>query len=177
MSLPVPRAIRTPAVVIVGLAVLATVALAVGRARVVGVGQTMQIDDFCFTVRNVHRSTASASGAGPSPDLVDYIITLTIDNRARRVPFRLANKALTLIDTQGGKAYHVAADRQRAHEETHGGPQPDPLVLKSGESATRDYVFAVPAGLTAPRLNPMSGGAIGDTIDKVLGIYTEIQLP
>ena len=64
-----------------------------------------------------------------------------------------------------------------AHEEAQGEPQPDPIVLQAGQSATRDYVFAVPLDLVAPRLKPMPGGVIGDTIDKVLGVYTEIQLP
>jgi hypothetical protein len=177
MSLPVPRTLRTPAIVIVGLAVIVTVSLAAGRARTVGIGQPVQIDDFFFTVRDVQRATRRVTGAGTTIEVVDYVVTLTIDNRARRVPFRFANQALVLIDTHGGQAYHVLADRQRAHEAAHGGPQPDPLLLKPGESATRDYVFEVPADVVAPRLKPMPGGVFGDTIDKLLGVYTEIQLP
>jgi hypothetical protein len=177
MSLPVPRALRTPAIVIVGLAVILTVSLAAGRARIVGVGQTVQIDDFFFTVRDVQRKAPPVMGAGTTSERVEYVVTVTIDNRARRVPFRFNNQALVLIDTDGGKAYRVDTARQRAHEEAHGGPQPDPLVLKPGESATRDYVFAVPVDVIAPRLKPMPGGVFGDTVDKVLGVYTEIQLP
>jgi hypothetical protein len=176
MSLPSPRAFRIPAIVIVGLAVLAAVSLAIGRVRVVGVGQTVQIDDFFFTVRDVHRSTPAATAAA-APESAEWVLTLAIDNRARRVPFRFSNQALIMIDPRDGTVYHVAADRQRAHEEAHGGPQPDPLVLKPGESANRDYVFVIPANVAAPRLKPMPGGAFGDTIDKLLGVYTEIQLP
>jgi hypothetical protein len=88
MSLPVPRGLRTPAIVIVGLAVLAAISLAIGRGRIVGLGQTMRIDDFNFTAQKVDRSAPPATVADGSLNLVDYVVTLKIDNHARRVPFR-----------------------------------------------------------------------------------------
>jgi hypothetical protein len=178
MSMPVPRRFALPAIVVVGLAVLITALLAIGRVRVVKVGQTVRFDDFYYTIREVKRSTPVAlSGTSSSPGQVEYTVTLTIDNRAKRVPYRFEHNWLILWDVHAPtRFYRVASDRCRAHSGATGSKYVDPLILNAGESATQDYVFVVPADVVTPRVKLMSGGRLGETLDRLLGEYTEFQL-
>ena len=147
MSLPLPQRFRVPAIVTVSMAVIIMVGLASPQGRVAKMGQTVQLDDFFFTVRDAKRlTTPKVDGHGNSAVLADYVVTLTIDNQAKRVPFRFSEQSLALIDTAGaGRVYHVDPERQRARYEATTAKYADPLVLKAGESATQDYIFAIPA--------------------------------
>ena len=100
--------------------------------------------------------------------MVEYVVKLTIDNRARRVPFRFTDGSVALFDPNDGKRYRVDPEAQRAYEAATGQKQPDPLILKAGESATRDYVFRLPAGVTDPRLRIAPGGWGGMVLEKLL---------
>jgi len=168
-----------PAVVLVGLAVGVAALLPLGRVRVVQIGQPVRFDDFYYTVREVKRSTlAEPPRASNSKAQVEYTVTLTIDNRAKRVPYRFLENWLVLWDIhRPDRVYHVASDRLRERRDAIASKHLDPLILKAGESATQDYVFLVPADVFAPRIKLVTGGRIGETLDKLLGEYTEFQLP
>jgi len=49
--------------------------------------------------------------------------------------------------------------------------------LKAGESATRAYVFRLPAGVTDPRLRVAPGGWSGMMFEGLLFGTKEFQLP
>jgi hypothetical protein len=165
-------------VVIVGLVALIMVILATRRDRVYRPGQTIQYDDFLFTVRGVNRSpVATSASQGPSVSMVEYVVKLTIDNRAKRVPFRFTNDSVALVDPARGKRYRVAPEAQGAFETATGQNLPDPLILNAGESATRDYVFRLPAGVTDPRLRVAPGGWGGMVLENLLFGTKEFQLP
>jgi hypothetical protein len=179
MSLPPPRSFGVPAIILLSLVVVIMAVLAMQRGRVITLGQTVRFDDSFFTVKEVKRSkspsaTLEANSAAP----VDYIVTLAIDNKAKRVPFRFSDQSLVLFDRrEPGRVYRVARDHQRAYHDANGMNYSDPLVLKAGETATQDYVFSVPGNMVGPRLKFMPGGRIGETLGRLLGDYTEIQLP
>jgi hypothetical protein len=179
MSFPEPRKLSACAIGLVSVAaVLMMTLLAIQRPSVVSVGKTMQFDDFFFTVGEVRRSKPTASTSDPAaPPLVEYIVRLTIANRAKRVNFRFSDSAVVLVDARAGTRFPVDAARKRAHEDASGKPFPQTLVLKAGESVTKDYVFSVPANTTALRLKIMPGGAFGDFMQRLLGQPTDFQLP
>jgi hypothetical protein len=104
-------------------------------------------------------------------------VRLSIDNRARRVPFRFTNDSVALVDTARGKRYRVDPELQRAYEAATGQDVKDPLILKAGESATRGYVFRLPAGVTDPRLRVAPGGWGGMALENLLLGVKEFQLP
>jgi hypothetical protein len=165
-------------VIVVGLLAIVMVILATRRDRVFKPGQTIQYDDFFFTLRGVNRSPVATSGGdGRSASMVEYGVKLTIDNRAKRVPFRFTNGSVALFDPADGKRYLVDPEAQRAYMKATGQDPPDPLVLKAGESVTRDYVFRLPAGVTDPRLRVAPGGWSGLDLDKLLFGIKEFQLP
>jgi hypothetical protein len=179
MSPSLSRKLRVAVIVALCLAVVLMVGLAVSHGRVVGVGQTVQFDDFFFTVQDAHRlSSPGPGGHAEPPARVSYVVKLTIDNRAKRVPFRFFDRSLVLVDSaDAGRVYHVDPESQRAHTESTGGQHANPLILKAGESATQDYVFSIAVNAVAPRLKFTTGGSIGEALEKLLGNYTEIQLP
>ena len=76
-----------------------------------------------------------------------------------------------------GRRYLVNLVAQRAYDEATGEKRPDPLVLKAGESATRAYVFRLPADVADPRLRIAPGGWSGFMLQKLLFGIKEFQLP
>jgi hypothetical protein len=152
------------------------VLLALRHDRVLRPGQTIQFDDFFFTLKDVTRSEPIAV-EGKNAPLVQYIVTLTIDNRARRVPFRFSNQALAIVDHREGQRFYVNPAAQSNHESATGIYLPDPVVLRAGESATKDYVFMVPADVVAPRMRIAPGGWFGLAIDRLLTGTKEFAFP
>ena len=177
MSLPPPRRYRALSLVVFGLVTIAMVFFAVRRDRLLKPGETLQFDDFFFTVRDVKRSSPLDSRTEAESAMVEYVVTMTVDNRARRVPFRFPNSALAIIEQREGHRFYVSGAAQKVHEQATGMTLPDPLVLKAGESVTRDYVFRVPADVAAPRMRMAPGGWTGLIIDRVLTGNKEFQLP
>jgi hypothetical protein len=172
------RKLGLRSIIVVGLVALVMVILANRRDRVFSPGQTIQYDDFFFTLRGVNRSpVATSAGDGQGASMVEYVVKLTIDNRAKRVPFRFTNGSVALFDSTDGKRYLIDREAQRAYAKATGQDPPDPLVLKAGESATRDYVFRLPAGVGDPRLRVAPGGWGGLVIDKLLFGIKEFRLP
>ena len=179
MTFPPPKQFGVPAILFTGLVVALMAVLATQRATVIGPGQAIRHDDFSFTVRAAERSKPAreASTTHPTPGVI-YRVSLCVDNKAKRAPYRFDARALVLFDPRNpSKADHVSSDHQRAHVQPDGVVFRDPLILKAGESATQDYVFFVPESLKAPRLKVTAGGGIGETLDKLLGNYREVQLP
>ncbi len=178
MSLPPPRKLGVTSIVLLGVLTLSMVLFAIRRDRLLKPGQTIQFDDFFFTLENATRSEPIESKAANSPrGMVRYDLTLTVDNRAKRVPFRLGDQSLAIIDQRDGRRFYVSRRAQQAQEDASGVHRTDPLVLKAGESATRDYVFAVPSDVQAPRLRIAPGGWFGLAIDRVLTGLKEFELP
>jgi hypothetical protein len=108
--------------------------------------------------------------------MVEYVVRLTIDNLAKRVPFRFTDGSVALFDPTSGKRYRVDPEAQRAYETATGQDLPNPLILKAGESATKDYVFRLPAAVTDPRLGVAPGGWGGMFLEKLLFGTKEFQL-
>jgi hypothetical protein len=165
-------------VIVLGVLAVMMVVVSTRRDRVLKPGQTLQYDDFFFTLRGVNRSPISVSdNDGPSTSMVEYVIRLSIDNRAKRVPFRFTADSVALFDSDNGKRYRVDAAAQTAYETVTGKQQPDPLVLKAGESATRAYVFRLPSGVTDARLRIAPGGWSGMILENILFGVKEFRLP
>jgi hypothetical protein len=177
MSLPPPRRYRAISIVVFGLVTVAMVLFAIRHDRVFKPGETLQFDDFFFTLRDVKRSGPLASSKLGAAPVVEYVVTMTVDNHAVRVPFRFSQTAIAIVEHTEGRRYFVNEAAQKAHDEAAGVLVSDPLVLKAGESATRDYVFRVPADVSAPRMRIAPGGWTGAIIDRLLTGNKEFQLP
>jgi hypothetical protein len=178
MSLPPPRKVGVASIGLLAVLTLAMVLLAIRHDRVKKPGQTIQFDDFCFTLKEVSRSEPIAvDGNKAGAPLVRYIVTLTVENRAMRVPFRFSDQSLAIIEQREGRRFYVDAAAQKEHEKTTGTHLAEPIVLKAGESATEDYVFMVPASVVAPHLRVAPGGWFGLAIDRVLTGLKEFELP
>jgi hypothetical protein len=172
------RKIRVRTWIVVGLLAVLALVVAARRDRVYQPGRTIRYDDFFFTVRSVNRSpVAGAAARDRSAPVVEYVVMLTLENRARRVPFSFPEGAVALFDPRDGRRYIVDPQAQRAYEETTGRTSPEPIVLQAGETATRAYVFRLPADVARPRLRVAPGGWSGLIIDSLISGVQEFQLP
>lgn len=172
------RKIGPRSAILLAVLALIAVALSVRRDQVFRPGETIRYDDFFFTLRGVNRSPVAASGGGEaSGSTLEYVVRLTVENRARRVPFRFTDESLALVDANTGKRYWVDPEAQRAYEAATGQKRPAPLVLQPGQSATGSYVFRLPAGVSEPRLRIAPGGWGGMALGNVLFGVKEFRLP
>lgn len=178
MSQPSRRWLRPRSVIFLGVLAVVAVIMGARRDRVYAPGQTLQYDDFFFTLRGVNRlPVADQAGTVESAARIEYVVKLSIENRARRVAFRFPDDGVALIDPRSGQRYHVEPKAQRAYDEATGQARTDPLVLKPGESATRAYVFQLPLGVSDPRLRVAPGGWSGLIPETILFGVKEFRLP
>jgi hypothetical protein len=178
MSLPPPRKLGATSIALLAVGTLAMVLVATRHDRLLTPGQTLQFDDFCFTLRGATRSERTvATGKSESPPLVRYVVTLTVENRAKRVSFRFSDQSLAIIDQRDGRRFYVNTAAQKDHEKMMGTHPADPIVLSAGQSATKDFVFLVPADVVAPRMRVAPGGWSGLAIDRLLSGTKEFELP
>ncbi len=178
MSLPPPRKVGAISIILLVVATLTLVLFAIRRDRLLAAGQTLQFDDFFFTLVDAKRPGPIETGAELAADpMVHYVVTLKIDNRAMRVPFRFSDQSLAVIEQSEGRRYYVNAADQKAQDDAAGNHSAGPIFLKAGESATREYIFRVPASVVAPRMRIAPGGWSGLIIDRLLTGTKEFQLP
>jgi hypothetical protein len=164
-------------VILVVLALIALTIAATRKSRTLSLNQTLQFDDFCFTVLEAGRlapDSAPPQRAGPEPSAVDYLVRLKVDNKALRVPFNFGGESLAIVDAAGKLArVWPAAERSAS-----GSSAPPALhVLKAGESLTFEYLFNLPPSLTDPRLRIAPGGWSGDVLEWLVFGRKEFQLP
>jgi hypothetical protein len=145
-------------------------------SRTLGLNETLQFDDFFFTVESV---TPLPAGAGPrqkpAPQpTFNQVVRVRIENRAKRVPFSFGREALAFVDTSG----KLPAELPRA-ERSPKGDLSAPLthVLKPGEAIHVDYVFALPPDRSDLRLRIMPGGPVGDMLEALFFGRQEFRLP
>jgi hypothetical protein len=172
------RKIRARTWIAVGLLAVLALVVAARRDRVYQPGQTIRYDDFFFTLRGANRSPVPAADAQDrSAPAVEYVVMLTIENRAGRVPFSFPKGAVALFDPRDGRRFFVDPQAQRAYEEATGRTSPEPLVLEAGETARRTYVFRLPADVAGPRLRVAPGGWSGLILENLFSGIQEFRLP
>jgi hypothetical protein len=164
-------------VTIIVLALLLLAVLATRKSRTLTLNQTLQLDDFCFTVveaRSLRAGPSTLTEAGGSPSAVDYLVRLKIDNKALRVPFTFGGQSLAIADAaRTGALIWPRAEGSSVGQST----PPVPHVLKPGESATYDYVFTIPGDTRDPRLRIAPGGWSGEIFEWLFFGRKAFQLP
>jgi hypothetical protein len=177
MSAPRPRrlGLGSIALIVLGLFVLAI--LATRQSRTLKIRQTLQLDDFFFTVEGAARlpaDPAKSKQAESSTGRVDYLVRLKIENRARRVPFKFSGESLGFADLSGTNALTMPSAERTSSGELH---PPLVHVVPAGESITIDYIFSLPPDLEDLRLRIAPGGWSGDLLEWLFFGRKEFQLP
>jgi hypothetical protein len=174
MNDPRPRwlGIGTIILMVLGLIILAT-----RQSRTLGLRQTLQLDDFFFTVQDARWLPADplqSRQPASSPDVVDYLVRFQIENRAKRVPFKFTGDSLAVADLDG-KNHLIKPSGDRTHSgEMH---PPQLHIIPAGESITINYVFSLPRDLVNLRLRIAPGGWSGELLEWFLFGRKEFQLP
>jgi hypothetical protein len=177
VSAPRPRklGLGSIALIVLGLFVLAI--LAPRQSRTLKTRLTLQLDDFCFTVEKAARLPADPSKSKQSESStgrIDYLVTLKIENRARRVPCKFSGESLGCADLSGTKPLTRPSAERAPSGELH---PPVLHILQAGESRTLDYVFSLPPDLQDLRLRIAPGGWSGDLLEWLFFGRKEFQLP
>jgi hypothetical protein len=164
-------------IILIVLALLVMVVLATRRNQTLMVGQTVQFDDFLFTVLDAAMLPADPARAN-RPDQpagrVDYLVRLKVENKARRVPFKFGGESLAVADpTATNRRLRPWAERMTSGELA----PPVVHVLKAGEDATYDYFFSLPEKADDLRLRIAPGGWSGDFLEWLIFGRKEWRLP
>lgn len=131
--------------------------------RLVALGTPIQQDDFVYVVTGVGRSPTIGSG----PDVsrahgTYYIVTIRVDNDAKRVAFKWDERIPHIVDAEGDR-FDKSPDGQAALDAT---TKPKFTVLP-GQSASFQAVFDVPVDIQKPVLALDNGILMGDIFNLV----------
>jgi hypothetical protein len=131
--------------------------------RYVALGTPIQQDDFIYVVTAVGRTplisnrVASAKANG-----VFYIVTIRVDNDAKRVSFKWDERIPHIVDAQGGR-YDKSPDGQAALDAA---AKPR-YTIPAGQSGSFQAVFDVPADIQKPVLALDNGILMGDLFNLI----------
>lgn len=154
---------RVTGVLVVGILVLISIFVALAYTvatprHFVAMGTPIRQDDFVYVVTGVgrtpeisnHAATARANG-------VFYIVTIRVDNDAKRVSFRWDERIPHIVDAQGHR-YDKSTDGQAA---LNAATNPN-YSIPAGQSASFQAVFDVPADIDKPAVALDNGILMGD---------------
>ena len=101
------------------------------------------------------------------------LVRLRVENRALRVPFKFSGRSLAFVDLSGRRPVVTPSS-----ERLPSGELTAPILheLRAGESATYEYLVAIPADSPDLRLRIMPGGWTGDLLDWLLFGRKEFRL-
>jgi Domain of unknown function (DUF4352) len=152
-------------VVVIGILLVAMLAILNRRNEVVGLNQEIQYDDFAFSVQGVRK--ASTLGKGDSQTLNGvyfYVVTIKVTNHAKRVDYTFKRSSAVLVD-DAGREFHLSDNGQRALESAQSNRCADPIP--AGASCITEVVFEVAEDAGPLQLRFSEGGSIGDILDFV----------
>jgi hypothetical protein len=173
-----PRRIGPGGLVLIVLALILLALLGTRQNRTLGLRQSVQFDDFVFTVEDAARlpadSAGSKGGESSSADPGDYLVRMRVDNRAKRVPFTFSGQSFAFVDLTGKNPM----TRPSAERSPSGELVPlTPRTLKAGESATVEYVYSLPPEHGNLRLRVLSSGPLGDLLEWLFFGIKQFKLP
>jgi hypothetical protein len=152
--------------VMLRIAVIAVALIAIGSAYlrsmpldVTQIGTPVRQDDFTYTVTRVVKVKKSEN--------VSYVVTIRVDNEAKRVDYRWSDDIASVSDSTGRRYRAVAASSSVAAERT---------PIPPGGSATYDLIFNLPADAKYPMLRYWNGVLMGDVFDGIAYSRTAIAL-
>jgi len=170
-------AVRAAIAVVIGLALLAILALLNRRDQVVGLNQEIQYDDFAFSVLGTRQIAALGEGESRQRAQGVYtIVTMKVANHARRVDYTFHKQAAILMDDNGNE-FHLSPEGQKAFDATRAKSDPCAGPMPAGESCTTEIVFDIPAGAHISHLRISEGGAVGDVLDAIFYGRKRIAMP
>jgi len=152
------------------VAVLLAIALAIAGLytfstpqRFVGLGTPIQQDDFVYVVTAVGRTPRiSNSSATATANGIFYIVTIRVDNRARRVAFKWDERIPHINDAQGTRY-----DKSREGQAALDAATKPHYTIPAGQSATFQAVFDVPTDIEKPVLAFDNGILMGDLFNLI----------
>lgn len=131
--------------------------------RFVALGTPIQQDDFVYVVTGVGRSTTIGNGSNVSrAHGTYYIVTIRVDNDAKRVAFKWDERIPHVVDAEGDR-FDKSPDGQAALDAV---TKPKFTVLP-GQSASFEAVFDVPVDVHKPVLALDNGILMGDIFNLV----------
>lgn len=168
MNKLVGNRLRVTGVAVVGI--LVAIALAIAGLytfstpqRYVALGTPIQQDDFVYVVTAVGRTPQiSNKSATAKANGIFYIVTIRVDNKARRVAFKWDERIPQIVNAQGTR-YDKSRDGQAALDAA---TKPS-YTIPAGQSATFQAVFDVPADIDKPVLAFDNGILMGDLFNLI----------
>jgi hypothetical protein len=164
----VGRGLKITGVAVV--AVLVAIALAVAALytfstprHLVALGTPIQQDDFVYVVNGVGRTPQITNKAATAKSNgIFYIVTIRVDNEAKRVAFKWDERIPHIVDAQGNR-YDKSPEGQAALDAA---TKPR-YTIPAGQSASFQAVFDVPADIQKPVLALDNGILMGDLFNLV----------
>ncbi len=130
---------------------------------VYGTTRPIRFDDFRFSVLG----SREAEWTVENRPRTFLIVTLKVENQARRVPYRFDRRVAVMVGDDGRES-GISPEGQAILDRARGTPDPLTAPLPAGASATSELVFELPRTARNPRLKISHGGRIGDVLDDAI---------
>ncbi len=150
----------------------ALAAFASGRPpQAAAIGEPIRQDDFLYTVVGVAKmSSLGDDGRKTFAHGTFYVVSVDVENQARRVDYRWDPSIVYVVDAQG-RRYQVALAAQEALEAAH----PVDAIVPAGSSARFAVAFDLPRGIDHPALAFSNGILMGDIFNAAA--YMRVRVP
>jgi hypothetical protein len=140
--------------------------------RFVALDTPIRQDDFVYTVTGVGRTpTISNPAASANAKGEFYIVTIRVDNDAKRVSFVWDERIPHIIDAQGQR-WDVSPQGQMALDAA----LKPRFSIPAGDSRTFEAVFDVPTTIERPSLVFDNGILMGDVFNLVAYRHIGVEL-
>jgi hypothetical protein len=138
------------------------------RERTLALGEPKRFCGFyldCHMAVAVERVDTASSIGDIQAGGTFYVVTLRVSSDARRVPLRLEQPSVVIVDAEGFRH-----ERSLDAEQKLGAAQAAPLerLVEAGDSFTRVVVIDVPHGVRDPRLLVTMGGPLDRVAELAL---------
>ena len=144
--------------------------------KVIGFGEKIHHDDFDYSVLKVEKLKSMGDGTpSPSPQGTFYVVTLKVENNAKRV-MHVWNDSMAYIVDDAGKEYHPSPEGQRAWDLAKGKISVSLHSTPPGVFETTQIVFDLPADAKNPCLKIWKDVLMGDMFDGIAYRKVKVSL-
>ncbi len=144
--------------------------------KVIGFDEKIHHDDFDYSVLKVEKLKNMGDGAhSPSTQGTFYVVTLKVENNAKRV-MHVWNDSMAYIVDDAGKEYHPSPEGQKAWDLANGKVSASFHSTPAGVSETTQIVFDLPDDAKNPCLKIWKDVLMGDMFDGIAYRKVKVSL-
>lgn len=142
--------------------------------RIIGLGERIHHDDFDYSVLRIGKFRSLGSSTQPlAADGIFYVVTLKVENNAKRVG-HVWNDSMAYVVDEKGNEYRPSPEGQKAWDAAKGKASEWLHNTPAGAAETTEIVYNLPVNIQDPCLKIWKDVLMGDMFDGIA--YRKIKV-